>query len=355
MSARELHRYIRNPGKRKLGFNDIQPFVDSNRFSLIGPAYLALGDMVRRIREGTGLSREKILLLDRLEENGVLIHPLSFDVCLRLDSNPLSVDGVPFHVYFHHLVRGRGIGGTFIDNDEKSRSSVFLSLSCAIHLLSAYLVSNNLHSLKVKRIGREYLVQRHNAGNLHEVSQEQLMTLFHDLVGTRLFEKEINRLFTNKSVEEYVGLVECFLRGIALHEAAHVLHKRAGILGLGGLEKEEERAYLSEIAYGNSGLVFAYLPTSGKDDPNNRAARGILEKLFRRCDLGHLLDLTRVQLSELAKELLDEDFRHNFGAHHDQIVPAIEIQRVRKHLFFGNEHLPMFESLRYLPKKKKAA
>jgi hypothetical protein len=273
---------------------------------------------------------------------------------LRLDANELKIAGIPFQVYFHQLSKGSKIGGTFMDMGDKRFSSVFLSLSMAIHLISSYISSNNLQAIKINRIGRNFLMQKHSEGSIANLEKEKVMEMVHHFVGTRLMELEIHRLFTTSSAADYMNLVEAALSNIAMHEAAHVLHKEAGILGDGSIAKEEERACLTELAYGNAALSFAYLPTKKKDDPNCIAGRSIIEKIFLRNDLGYLLNSGKDQISDLAKELLDEDFFQSFGRHHDQIIPKLEIYRVRKHRFFSDKHLPMIESLRYLPRKKAA-
>ena len=133
-----------------------------------------------------------------------------------------------------------------------------------------------------------------------------------------------------------------------------MLHKDAGIIGRGGMDKEEVRAYLTEMAYGNPAFSFAYLPSKKINDPNCIAGRSIIEQIYNATDLASLLNASNKQLRALAVELLDREFLDCFGAHHDQIIPKLEIYRIKNHKFFNDEKLPMIESLRYLPKKKAA-
>jgi hypothetical protein len=354
MSARELHRFCRDSGKRRLSFKDIKPFVDKKQLLLINSAQLLAQDIAKRRKNGEGLPKEAIHIIGMLQQAGVLIHPLNLMTCFRLETQELNVTGVPFHVYFHTLGGPGRIGGTFMDTDDKHSSSVFLSLNTAIHMISSYLASNNLKALEVQRVGWEFLLKRYKEGSLDAIERGQLIEISHQLLGTRLFELEINRLFNEESVEQYVELIEKCLNGIALHEAAHVLHKSAGVLGRGGIEKEEKRAYLTELAYGNPSLVLPYLPIRKKDDHNCKAALAILEQIFSRYDYARFMNMDKQQLSTAAKELLDEDFVDCFGKHHDQIISRLEIERVRQHRFFSEKDLPMFEGLRYLPRTKVA-
>jgi hypothetical protein len=351
MSARELHRYVRDSGKRRLSFRDIKPFVEKNQYSLLSSTKNFIGDIRRRKRNGDNTPREAFYLIGMLQEAGLLIHPLNLMACLRLDTDELRVDGIPFHVYFHSSGSPGRIGGTFLDTGDKPSSSVFLSLNIAMHMISGYLADNNLKAIEIQRVGRKYLLKRHAGGSLHMIPKEQLIEISHQLLGTRLFELEINRLFDGQSVEEYMQLICQCVNGIALHEAAHVLHKSAGILGFGGIEKEEERAYLTELGYGNPSLVLPYFPIRKKDDSNCKAALVILERIFSRFDYASFMNMDKNQLSTVAKELLDEHFIKHFGRHHDELIPRLEIERVRRHRFFSEQHIPMFEGLRYLPKK----
>lgn len=353
MSARELHRYIRT-GRKRLSFKDIKPFVDKNVYSLILPGRVLAYSIGKKRKEGVGIPEKSLLLLGLLKENGILVHPMNLEVCVQIEANGLNIDGVPFQVYFHQLSKKGFIGGTFMHTNDEKGSFVFLSLPVAIHLISSYLASNNLRSIRINEIGSRFLMQKYTDGSLKDLPKEKAMELLHHLLGTRLFESEINRLFAENSGRGYMELVEATLNSIAMHEAAHVLHRRAGILGSGGIEKEEERAYLTELAYGNAGLVFPYLPVIKKDDPNCTAGRRIIERFFHRNDFAYLMNAGKDQLSGIAKGLLDEDFKHDFGAHHDEIIPRIEIERVRRHRFFSDKHLPMFERLRYLPEREAA-
>jgi hypothetical protein len=351
MSARELHRYVRSSGKKNLTFRDIKPFVEKNKQSLIIPARV-LAHMVGKKRNAKeDIPDKHLMYMALLNESGILIHPLDLKVCLEIGTNPLRIRDIPFKVYFNQLDGDSRIGGTFLNLQERKLSSVFLSLSVAIHLISSYLSSNNLESININRIGRRFLMQRHDDGSIVNLPKEKVVEIANHFIGTKLMELEINRLFAANSAADYMDLVEAVLNSIAIHETAHVLHSESGIIGKGGLVKEEERAYLTEMAYGNLAFSFAYLPTRNKEDPNCMAGREIIKNIFERIDLSKLLNATNDQIRNIAKELLDEEFVKSFGAHHDQIIPILEIHRVRKHRFFNDEHLPMIESLRYLPKK----
>jgi hypothetical protein len=354
MSARELHRYVRDSGKRRPNFRDIKPFVDEKRYSLIHPARALVYGIAQKRKNGEKIPDKQLQILALLKQAGILVHPLNFEVCVALETESLKIQGIPFEV-FYHLLPGKGfVGGTFMDTGDKRSSSVFISLTVAMHLLSSYLANNNLGSLGIQRIGSRFLMDKYKENSLANLPQDKVMEMMHHFLGTRLFEAQINAIYDGESVASYMNIIEKILNGIAMHEAAHVLHKETGILGVGGIEKEEERAYLTELVYGNSGLVFPYLPTRKKDDPNCVAGRRIIEMLYLRNDFSYLMRANRAQLSAMAKELLDEEFMMSFGAHHDEIIPRIEIERVRQHRFFSDEHLPLIENIRYFPKKRAA-
>jgi len=345
---------MRDSGRLRPTFREIKPFIDKGQYSLIAPARALVYGIAKKKNKGQSIPEESIRIFALLRHAGILVHPLNLEVCLRLDSAPLRVAGIPFEVYYHMLPSNGFVGGTFMDTGEKESSSVFISLTVAMHLLSSYLANNNLESIRIQEIGSRFLLERHRENKLADLPRDKVIAMMHHLLGTRLFEQEIKKANCADSATGHMDLIGKILNGIAVHEAAHVLHKEAGILGRGGIEKEEERAYLTELAYGNAALVFPYLPLSEKNDPNCIAGKRIIEIIYLRNDFAFLMGANGQQLSGMARELLDEDFLMNFGRHHDELIPRTEIEKVRRHRFFSDENAPLIENIRYFPKKKAA-
>lgn len=334
-------------------FCDIRPFLEKRQQELFAPARAIAHAISKKREKGEKVPEKLCLLAGLMNESGVLIHPLTLDVCLDINANPLKIRGAPFRAYFHQLSGQGNIGGVFMDTG-KGPGAVFLSLSVAMHLISGYLASNNLESVRVNQVGRQFLLGRMGHGRIEGMPKESIIGLAHHFIGSHLMESELGRMYAGRGISDYIGLVENALKSIAIHEAAHVLHKEAGIIRSGGVAREEERAYLTEMAFGNPAFSYAYLPTKKKDDPNCAAGKRIIESMHLRNGLAMLQGADRDMVSALAHELLDEGFVHDFGMHHDQMVSVLDIRRVQRHGFLDERHLPMVEGLRYLPEKKAA-
>jgi len=190
------------------------------------------------------------------------------------------------------------------------------------------------------------------AGTQKKMADEELAKIIIHVAEGRLLQEEMDRHAPNES-KGWMELVNRFLNNVAIHEGAHVLHDAAGIIGSGGRHKEEERAYLTEMAFGHPRFVLAFLPRKDNGDPNNQAGSEITKRIISNNDAGKIFLATDKEIAAIGSELLDDEFMKSFGKHHDQVIPTIELYRIKKHNFFLEKDLPMFDNLKPIDEEKK--
>jgi hypothetical protein len=295
--------------------------------------------------------------LHLLEAHGV-IHHHTGAFSFKLFDSRLEVNGVPYEMWATCRYAGppipKGMAG-------KRQVMLFLSS------ISESLVSPIDSSIWERKINE--------ATEVEDILKGARSTFpagrFTDRLGSYAICRALRKLSKPSFAATYESLLQESVRSVAIHETMHLLSfsndEISAFLDLDSHEPypfpesppageaySERWAYLCAIAFGNPLIGLSHAPEryASLHDGSGREERAILGAItgaaglpyhtnsLRRYHLERLMPLEE-KAPELAKEILDGDFKGIFGKHFDDMVPTAEFERVRRHRFLTPGLRPM--------------
>ncbi len=133
--------------------------------------------------------------------------------------------------------------------------------------------------------------------------------------------------------ETHAHMLDVFFRTVAMHELGHAYFFKTGHSEYTNMAREEERAYLTEMAFGNP--LFTLLDTSDTESAHDIAIRQIIYGLFEEMglkrridDVYAILELNEEALRVIAMNLLERNLKSSFGKPTEEVIDVPTLERV---------------------------